>query len=333
MKENVIKNGTDADVVLSTRVRLARNIKKYPFPHRLDEEKKAELNEKINQIICSGNEEYKYYEMKSFPQKKVVSLAERHLISPEFTSFPEGRALILSEDENVSIMLQEEDHIRIQVMCNGLNFEDVYKVADEIDCLIGKNLEYAFDERIGYLTQCPTNLGTGMRASAMLHLPALTKQGVIPKLSAMVSKLGLVIRGFNGEGSQPSGDIYQISNQITLGISEKEAIYNLSSIINQLVSQERKLREELLKNEDYENSLWRSYGILKYSRKLSCAEFMKLISDVRLGTCMGIIDIDTEKINRLIFDVQPATISTAEGRNLDYSERDKIRASMVRKAM
>lgn len=325
--------GPEGDVVLSTRIRFARNIKEYPFPFRLDEDKKKELNSRIKDAVLSDNENMSFIEMESVPAFQTVSLAERHLISPEFAGPSKAKALILSDEEDISIMLQEEDHLRIQAMEAGLELDKAYEKAEKIEKDIGRTLNYAFDERIGFLTQCPTNLGTGMRASVMLHLPALTKQGLISRLASTVSKLGLVIRGAYGEGSQPGGDIYQISNQITLGISEKEAIFNLNSIVKQIISQERNARKELLSNEDYLDSIFRAYGILKYSRKLTSNEFMKLISLVRLASAEKIIDIDIEKINAMIPDMQPATVNVRNSAMLDAEERDKSRAKEVREIL
>ncbi|MBQ7957478.1 MAG: protein arginine kinase [Clostridia bacterium] len=325
--------GPEGDVVLSTRIRFARNIREYPFPFRLDEDKKKELNSRIKDAVLSDNENMSFIEMESVPAFQTVSLAERHLISPEFAGPSKSKALILSDEEDVSIMLQEEDHLRIQAMEAGLDLEKAYEKAEKVEKDIGRVLNYAFDERIGFLTQCPTNLGTGMRASVMLHLPALTKQGLISRLASTVSKLGLVIRGAYGEGSQPGGDIYQISNQITLGISEKEAIFNLESIVKQIISQERNARKELLSDESYLDSIFRAYGILKYARKLTSNEFMKLISLVRLASAEKIIDIDTEKINAMIPDMQPATVNVRNSSMLDAEERDKLRAKEVREIL
>ncbi len=325
--------GPEGDVVLSTRIRFARNIKDYPFPFKLDSEKKKELNFKIRDVVLSNNENMSFIDMEDVPAYQTVSLAERHLISPEFAGPAKSRALLLSDNEDVSVMLEEEDHLRIQAMAAGLELEKAYEKAEEIEKTVGEHLNYAFDERIGFLTQCPTNLGTGMRASVMLHLPALTKQGLISRLSSTVSKLGLVIRGAYGEGSQPGGDIYQISNQITLGISEKEAIYNLDSIVKQIISQERNARKELLSNEDYLDSIYRAYGILKYARKLTSSEFMKLVSLVRLAAAEKIIDIDIEKINAMIPDMQPATVNVRNSAQFDAEERDKQRAKEVREIL
>lgn len=325
--------GPEGDVVLSTRIRFARNIKEYPFPFRLDSEKKKELNSKIRDVVLSNNDNMSFIDMEDVPAYQTVSLAERHLISPEFAGPSKSRALILSDNEDISVMLEEEDHLRIQAMEAGLQLDKAYEKAEAIEKVIGENMNYAFDERIGFLTQCPTNLGTGMRASVMLHLPALTKQGLISRLSSTVSKLGLVIRGAYGEGSQPGGDIYQISNQITLGISEKEAIFNLDSIVKQIISQERNARKELLTNEDYLDSVYRAYGILKYARKLTSNEFMKLVSLVRLAAAEKIIDVDIEKINAMIPDMQPATVNVRNSSQFDAEERDKQRAKEVREIL
>ena len=271
--------------------------------------------------------------MKDLSRLQAVSLAERHLISPEFASKQDGSALVLSSDESVSIMLCEEDHIRLQVMKAGLALEEAYDIADKLDSMLDKKLKYAFDERIGYLTQCPTNLGTAMRASVMLHLPALTRCGQMTRLANTVSKLGLTIRGANGEGSQPKGDIYQISNQITLGITEETAIANLKSIVLQLIAQERAAAAEIVKNPAEEDKIFRALGVLRNARLLSTDEFMELISVVRLGAARGLIDVGIEKINELIVNMQPATISASNSEANNPAARDAYRAKAVREAL
>ena len=270
--------------------------------------------------------------MKDFSRSQAVSLAERHLISPEFASDRAGRGLLLTDDEAISIMLCEEDHIRLQVMMSGLALKEAYSVADKVDNLIGSKLNYAYDDRIGYLTQCPTNLGTAMRASVMLHLPALTRCGQIGKLASTVSKLGLVIRGAYGEGSSPRGDIYQLSNQITLGISEETALDNLQSITLQLVAQERAAAEKLLESPFEKDKVFRAWGILRNARVLSGDEFMELASLLRMGISNKTVDFDITKLNELSFKVQPATINAIEGRELSSQDRDIVRADWVRKA-
>lgn len=333
MNKWYIEKGEQGDIVLSTRIRLARNIDEYPFPAKLDDIKKTEVCEKARDILLSQKGwNFGYTQMKDFTKAQVISLAERHLISPDFATQGDG-ALILTDDEAVSIMLCEEDHIRLQVMMSGLALKEAFRVADTVDNILSSELDYAFDERIGYLTRCPTNLGTAMRASVMLHLPALTRCGQIGKLASTVSKLGLVIRGAHGEGSTPKGDIYQLSNQITLGISEQEALDNLQSITMQLVAQEHAAAKNLVENAVEVDKIWRSLGILKSARLLSCDEFMELVSLVRLGVREGILDIDLKTLNELSYSVQPATINAVEGKNLTPSQRDELRAEMVRNAL
>ena len=334
MNKWYVENGEQGDIVISTRVRLARNLEDYPFPCRLTVKGKEKVCEEIkNAILSDDSWGFGYTWMKDFTRAQSVSLAERHLISPEFASDRAGRALLLTDDEAVSIMLCEEDHIRLQVMMAGLALKEAYSVADKIDNIISSKLNYAYDDRIGYLTQCPTNLGTAMRASVMLHLPALTRCGQIGKLASTVSKLGLVIRGAYGEGSSPKGDIYQLSNQITLGISEEAALNNLQSIILQLVAQERAAAEKLIENPIEEDRIFRAWGILKNARVLSGDEFMELSSLLRMGISNKSIDFDIATLNELTTRVQPATINAAEGKELNSQQRDILRAKWVREAL
>lgn len=334
MSKWYIEKGDQGDIVLSTRIRLARNLDDYPFPKKLDIAGKNKVNSLIKSVLFENDgKDFSYIEMKDLSRIQAVSLAERHLISPEFASKKDGSALVLSADESVSIMLCEEDHIRLQVMKAGLALEEAFDIADKLDNMLSAKVNYAFDERIGYLTQCPTNLGTAMRASVMLHLPALTRCGQMAKLANTVSKLGLTIRGAYGEGSQPKGDIYQISNQITLGITEETAIANLKSIVLQLVSQERTAAAEIVKKPADEDKMFRALGILQNARLLSTDEFMELISLVRLGAARGIIDTPIEKINELIVSMQPATISAAHDDAGSPTARDSVRAKTVREAL
>jgi protein arginine kinase len=334
MSKWYIEKGAEGDVVLSTRIRLARNLKDYLFPTKLDLKGRQQVNSLVKDALLeSGSGSFGYLEMKDLTRTQAVSLVERHLISPEFASSFEGRALMLTEDESVSIMLCEEDHIRLQVMKAGLALQEAYKIADEIDTELDQKLNYAFDERIGYLTQCPTNLGTAMRASVMLHLPALTRSGNMNRLAATVAKLGLTIRGAYGEGSAPKGDIYQLSNQITLGITEAAALENLQSITSQLVKQEREAAKILLQKEENADRVWRALGVLQTARLLSGDEFMELISLVRLGAANGLLPFELEKINELIVNMQPATINSMEGKTLKAPQRDALRAQKVRETL
>ena len=243
------RSGTDYDVVLSTRVRLARNLRQYVFPSIMNDEQRHQVNKAVKEAVRNGgsalSNRFKYIELDSLKQYELVSLVERHLVSPEFVRNPKGRALLLLDDESVSIMLCEEDHLRIQAMEQGLEFDKVFELADRLDTLLSERLEFAADEKLGYLTACPTNLGTGMRASVMMHLPALEATGALRSVCESIGKLGLTIRGMYGEGSGSSGAIYQVSNQETLGISEKETRDKLNSVIAQIVKLERDARAKI----------------------------------------------------------------------------------------
>lgn len=321
-------------VVLSTRIRFARNLEDYPFPCRLDTQGREKVCQTVRDALSDvSGIKLNYIEMDSLTPKQAVSLAERHLISPDFASPQKGRALLLSEDESVSIMLCEEDHIRIQVIKGGLDFEGAFELANKIDDLLDSKLRYAFDERIGYLTQCPTNLGTGMRASVMLHLPALSKCGQMSKLGATVAKLGLMIRGTYGEGTAAKGDIYQLSNQVTLGISERSAIDNLKAITMQITTQERTAGESFVKNVNVLDRITRANGILSSARLLSTNEMLDLFSWVRLGAVYGVIDADISKINELTETMQAATLACRNHENMTGDERDEARAKAVRETL
>lgn len=319
------------DAVVSTRIRLARNINGIPFPSRMTDEQKQEVNRLVRSAVENSNTPYaqslKYINMRDIPENERFSMVERHIISREFASDSENRAIIISEDESICIMLGEEDHIRIQVILAGLQLEKAYDIADSIDSLLCGSLDLAFDERLGFLTECPTNLGTGLRASVMLHLPVLENCGEMSALTDSVNKIGFTVRGMYGEGSKAVASFYQISNQITLGISEKNAIDNLKIITTQLVEKERAHREKLdkLKMEDL---CMRAIGILKNARILSSSEMMQRLSEVKLGMSLGVVDTKISPIQQLI-EGQPYMIMGKFG-NMTAEERDIYRANMVR---
>lgn len=326
--------GAQNDVIISTSVHIARNLKDYAFPDRLTLPEKL----KVNSVIKSAVEtldgyKFNYAEMKTLSQSEVVSLAERHLVSPEFASSRDGRALLLTDDESVSIMLNEEDHIRLQVMLPGFALDEAYRTADSIDTLLSKELAFAFDDRLGYLTQNPTSLGTGMKTSVVLHIPALVQSQQINSLIATVSKLGLALRGSYGEGAAAKGDLFRLSNTITLGISEKNAVENLKAIALQIAARERSAREELFKSPVTEDRIFRAYGILKYARLIDTGEFMELMSLVRLGAVKNLINIKCSDIEALMIQMQPATISLSVDRPLDRIQRDELRAKTVRNSI
>ncbi len=332
------KSGVEGDVVISTRIRLARNLKKYPFPCRLTVEQKKQVVEEVKNVVLDGGSalapRFAYVDMETLSDLEAVSLVERHLVSPEFISDRAGRGLLLLDDESVSIMLGEEDHVRIQVMGEGLDLETLYDTASKIDTLLDEQLAFAFDEKLGYLTQCPTNLGTGMRASVMLHLPALQESGAIQRIAAGLSKIGLTIRGMYGEGSGSKGALFQLSNQVTLGLAEETALQNLKGITLQLCGQERAAREALLKNVQLQDNIWRSLGILKNARRLESGEFMAMISRLRLGVACGLIDgLPLADVNKMIVEAQPATLMRLAGKQCSPEERDFFRAQQVRELL
>ncbi len=327
------QNAPQNDIVISTRVRLARNLSDVPFPSRMTSTQKAEVNESIKRAISESNTPFarslKYIAMKDVPEIERYSMVERHIISREFASNCEDGAIILSEDETISVMIGEEDHIRIQVILGGLQLEKAYDIAESIDSLLCGTLDLAFDERLGFLTECPTNLGTGLRASVMLHLPVTESTGEISSLADSINKIGFTVRGMYGEGSKAVASIYQISNQITLGISEKNAIDNLKIITTQLIDKERALRGQIeqIKAEDLS---MRAMGILQNARILSSDEMMKRLGEVKLGIGLGIMR-DVLPI-KLLIEGQPYMLMRTYG-EMSPQERDIKRAEMVRNSL
>lgn len=326
------KTGADGDVVVSTRIRLARDLAHLPFPARMTGEQREDMISQVfgafpNDQTCA----FERRRMSEFSGRELLAMVERHVISPEFARNPAGEALLVSPDESVSIMVGEEDHLRIQVMRAGFDLDSAWQEATCWDDYLDSRLHFAFDERLGYLTQCPTNLGTGMRASVMLHLPALQEKGIVQQLAATVSKLGLTIRGLYGEGSKPEGALYQLSNQVTLGITEQEAIENLRSIVMQIVREERTCREQMRENPAFEDRVFRALGILKNARLLTGNEFMALISQVRMGAALGMIEsLKLDELDGLLIEAQAGALMEAAGEDLEPSQRDMRRAQLVR---
>ena len=329
------RKGKEGDIALSTRVRLARNLIDYPFPGSLTPEKQREVVDVVAAAIASSDigDEFRLIDMTTLSELERLQLVEKHLISNDLVTGNGVRAVLLSKDESVSIMINEEDHLRIQVLGTGLCLNDCLKRAMDIDDVLDHALNFAFDEKLGYLTKCPTNLGTGMRASAMLHLPALTQGNAIRDLSASVGKLGFVIRGLYGEGSEAKGALYQISNQMTLGFDEDTIVKRLSDVVEQMITHERNYREQAKKSGKLwlEDKIWRSAGILSYARSISTDEAMQLLSDLRLGASLGILDVDIDKLNSLLWEIQPANLIKNSGKdNLSPEQRDIRRAELLR---
>lgn len=326
------QSGPEGDVVLSTRVRLARNLPQYPFPWRMAEAQKQEVVQLVREAVQGENLDCLY--VHTMRRRDAVALAEHHLISPEFAESGEGACVFLSKDESVSLMVNEEDHLRLQAMCAGFDLEGAYAKADALDTRLDRRLHFAFHPQLGYLTQCPTNLGTAMRASLMLHLPALEESGAIAQLSNTVSKLGMTMRGLYGEGSKPEGSIYQLSNQVTLGISEQQALENLKGVARQIIRAERTERERLVQDPQYVDRVWRALGILRTALLLSHAEFMRLISYVRVGVAMKLVpEISLDTVNALLSDAQPAAVMASAGEDLEPEARDRKRAELIRERL
>lgn len=327
-----------SNVVMQTRIRLARNLRKYPFPCRLSQAGKNEVVETIVSAIKNSNSplanDFDVLYVKDLTEAQRISLVEAHLASPEFISDSAGRAIVLSKDREMSIMINEEDHIRLQILKKGFDLEGAYDVADKLDTLLDENLDFAYDDKLGYLTQCPTNLGTGMRASVMLHLPALQRSKAVSRIAGNLQKLGLTIRGTYGEGSEPQGAMYQLSNQVTLGISEQAAIDNLKNITAQLINQEENAQKRMADSIETQDRIERSLGILKSARLISRDEAMDLLSNVRFGINTGLIeDVEIQVIDKLISDIQPATMIVNKKENLTPSQRDQLRAEHIREVL
>lgn len=319
-----------SDVVLSTRVRLARNINGIPFPVRLNALEKQKLNYGICKILSEKGCKLRATEMSALYPYEIISLAERHLISPEFASSYEGRMLLMTDDEKISIMLQERDHIRIQGFEDGLQPEKAYDNTLYYDELLDNALHFAFDSKLGYLNQHPKDIGTGMSASVLMHLPALSVSGVMTKISATAAKLGFVIRGSYGDAASVKGDIYRISNSVTMGISEEQALENLKTLALQITTKEHSAAEKLVTDISIKDRINRSAGIIKNSVLLSADEMMELLSWVRLGALYGITDADASLICKLMMTMQPATINVLAKQKLTEAAADEIRAATVK---
>ncbi|MCX7748928.1 MAG: protein arginine kinase [Clostridia bacterium] len=328
----------ERDVVVSSRIRLARNVKGYPFPFKMGRDQSSVILEEVkNAVLNSGNSLVKkvmFIDLQSLSAIDREALVERNIISRDLAQSHAQTGVLVSKDEKISIMINEEDHIRIQSLFPGMQMEEARNLCDEIDNLLENKLEYAYSRNYGYLTCCPTNLGTGIRASVMMHLPALTMTGYISGILEACGKLGIAVRGLHGENSQAHGNMFQISNQVTLGKTDEELIGNISSITKQIIEQERILRNELYKQNSFrfEDKVFRSLGILENARIISSDESLKILSDVRLGVDMGIIkNVKIETLDEIIIAIQPANLQKIAGRPLNPDERDIKRADLIRK--
>ncbi|MBQ8357658.1 MAG: ATP--guanido phosphotransferase [Clostridia bacterium] len=326
--------GNDSDTVFSSRIRFARNLTGYRFDKGLSAKDAEEI---IGRIGNALGEEYIKTDVAALSALKAQSLVEQHLISREFAGKKGPHALFRNDNKSLSVMALEEDHIRLQCILPGLALRDAYRFACECDDKLDASLPLAYDEKLGYLTHCPTNLGTGMRASVMLFLPALKGAGMIPSLSHQLSKIGLTMRGLYGEGSEPQGCLYQVSNQVTLGSSEEEILHKLEEAVQSIIQKERSLRREVTGEaaERQADRIHRAEGILRYATMLSSEEFFSLYTDLKLGIALGLIDsISDETLNTLLINVLPATLTlNADSAPKNGAERDRQRAAFIKKAL
>lgn len=332
-------DGPDADIVISSRVRVARNLAGMPFPHLLDPQKFMEVIDVVKAAVESkeaadliGNLEFSLLN-DLFPMDRQI-LVDKHLISPDLLNNFQYKAAAISDDEAVSVMINEEDHLRIQCLLSGLRLKEAWAIVNNVDDGLEKTLDYAFSEKLGYLTSCPTNAGTGLRASVMLHLIGLKITNQLGGVFNAISKLGLTVRGLYGEGTEALGDLFQISNQITLGQSEEEIINNLVSMTRQILAQEQASRQALYRGrrEVIEDRVYRAYGILKHARILTLEETMRILSDLRLGIEMKIISgVQDKPLNELMVKIRPAFLIKTAGRELPKNQMDVARAELIRK--
>ena len=328
-----LQNGKESDVVLSSRIRIARNLKKYPFPSVYRKEDAKMISDEIENVTPSLGYGLKYLKLKDKDDVTKMSLVEKHIISPDFAlSKNEYAGLLINEEENICFMINEEDHIRMQVFATGLELDNLLKLAIEIDEKLENFVVYAYSEKYGFLTSCPTNVGTGLRASVMVHLPGLSMTGNIQKVLDVVNNFGMNIRGIYGEGSKSQGDIYQISNNQSLGITEEETIQKIKKITEKVIEQERMARKVLGKNTiDLEDMVYRAYGLISNARKISSNECRNLLSQIKLGTDLGIIkELDDSKVNKLNLYTMPANLQKYVGKPLNGYERDIKRAEVIK---
>lgn len=322
--------GFQGDVVLSTRIRLARNIKGFPFPAKMNDEQCSEVINLIEEALNAINYKFRKVVVNTLPVTEREKLVEGRYISPDLAKKSQPCAVFISEDESVSIMVNEEDHLRMQSIFAGLECRKAYDIISKIDTYLAEKLTYSVHPKYGHLTSCLTNVGTGMRVSFMMHLPALCMSSAAESMFAALGKIGITVRGMYGEGTKASGYLFQISNQMTLGPDENEIIDRLSDAANQVISKERELRTSLLKSRGaaLEDKLMRSYGIVREARLLSSDEMMSLFSDIRFAVSVGLIaDIDTRTLNSLMVETSPAHLAV-DGESA--AKRDFQRAKIVR---
>ncbi len=331
-------DGPEAEIVLSSRIRLARNLEGFPFPLGA----KATRLERVLEKILDATRKSKYLgnaqaiDISRLSPQERRFLLERHIISVEFARGGDFRFLVTEKEEMLSLMINEEDHLRLQVIFSGFQLTEAWRLIDRVDDELDKFLDYAFLSQYGYLTACPTNTGTGLRASCMVHLPALVAVGRINEILKSISQLGLVARGLYGEGTHIQGNFFQISNQLTLGLREEEIIDHVESVTRQVLEQERGARETLLERDgiSIRNEVGRAYGILTGAHLMNYQEALDLLSKLRLGVGLNLLpDIDIQTLNELFSLVAPAQLQMGKGKELSPLSRDELRADLIRERL
>ncbi|WP_342558281.1 protein arginine kinase [Metasolibacillus sp. FSL K6-0083] len=334
----IAEYGEHSDIVMTTRIRLARNIANTRFPLSFSQQEANDVQEKLMKALLTPQEQlnFSYFRMADLSQLERQLLVEKHLISPYLAKHKESGAVLLSLDESTSVMVNEEDHLRIQVLSPGLQLMETYEQASKLDNRLGKQVSYAYDEQFGYLTSCPTNVGTGLRASIMMHLPALTMSKQMNVLIQMMTRIGMVVRGIYGEGSENLGNIYQISNQVTLGKSEREILEELQKVVEQIIGKERAARQKLLERArvTLDDRVNRALGTLRYARVLTSEEAASCLSSVRLGVDLKLIEgISPNSLNECVMLIQPGFVQQYAGTMLDAVDRDIYRAQYIQRKL
>lgn len=331
-----LQNGKESDVVISTRVRLSRNIKGIPFINKASKEEIREVYDKVKEITPSLGYNLKFLSIDDMDMITKQSLVEKHLISPDFakTKMP-YTAVVINDDENICIMVNEEDYIKLQVFTSGLDINNLLNLAIEIDEKMESLIPYSYHEKYGFLTACPTNVGTGLKISTLVHIPALQMTGNLNKMLNIINNLGMNVRGLYGEGTKAEGDIYQVSNNQTLGITEKEIAKNLNLLAQKIIDQERLARKYLSKNSlKLEDEVYRSYGILANARRLSEDEALELLSKVKLGTDLGIIkELNDKKVRELMLFTKPANMQKRLGTKLSVIDQEASRCEVIKQIL
>ena len=322
-------------IAISSRIRLARNMSDLPFPGRCTDDQRNEVILRVTKAAEKTGllQKAEILKLNSLSLIDRQFLVERHLVSPEFVQQEAPSAVIISDDETCSLMINEEDHIRMQVLRSELNLEEAWEMINKLDSELEQSLPYAFSSKYGYLTACPTNVGTGLRASVMLHLPALVHEHKIGSVMSAVGKIGIAVRGLYGESSDSKGKMFQISNQVTLGQDEENIVSQLHQIILRIIDHENKLREALIANKPHQikNDVGRAYGTLKYAEILTSEEATELLSSLLIGVDLQVFDeVDRTVVNELLIDIQPAHLQKMKGKNLTAEQRDLYRAKIIR---